>query len=264
MLTKRAIKTILYRILQSARILPSVWMMRNPLKIHEYYQVVSGSSLQKHHVILDLGCGKGFHTQLLARQSDAAIGVDINERPIKEADRFLSNSCVQHKTKFLCARIEEANLPPSSFDRVFSFCVLEHIPDLQSVLAEIVRLLKPGGELHVSVDSLATVKDAELLGRHKQEHFVVQYFTQETLKQQLQASGLEVVEVFPILTSEYARHEFERRIRSGNYGFGLVTRMLRYKRLRDEDNRSASNDGILIVGRARRPLASKKDGTEKA
>jgi 2-polyprenyl-3-methyl-5-hydroxy-6-metoxy-1,4-benzoquinol methylase len=263
-LNKRNIKTSLYRILQSTRILPSVWMMRNPIKIHEYYQVVSGSSLQKHHVILDLGCGKGFQTQMLARRCESAIGVDINERPISEANRFLSNSCVEHKVSFLCTRIEEANLPPSSFDRIFSFCVLEHIPNLRSVLTEIARLLKPGGELHVSVDSLATVKDAELLTKHRLEHFVVQYFTKETLKRQLETSGLEVMDIFPILTSDYARKEFEMRIRQTPSVSGPITRMLRYKRFRDEDTHSLSSEGIMIVGRARRPLASDRDEDKKA
>jgi 2-polyprenyl-3-methyl-5-hydroxy-6-metoxy-1,4-benzoquinol methylase len=233
-------------------------MMQNPIKIHEFFSVVSGASLKKHHHVLDLGCGKGFQTQLLAAGCEKVIGVDIQERPIQEAYRFLRHSPVEDKVKFICTSLEEANLPPSSLDRVFSFCVLEHIPNLGGVLAEIVRLLKPGGELHVSVDSLATVKDPELLAKHRQEHFVNQYFTAASLNQQLRASGLQVLEIFPIFTGEFARHQFEERIRRGSFGQGMINRVLSYKRLRDEDKHSSSKEGIMLVARARRPLTDDK------
>ncbi len=252
-MSKRSVKIFIYRILQFLRIMPNIWMIRNPFKIHEFFEVVSGSALEKHHVILDLGCEKGLQTQLLARYCKRVIGVDIDEKPIAEAKWHLRNSCVRRKVEFLCARLEEADLPASSLDRVFSLCVLEHIPNLSRVLAEVKRLLKPGGELHVSVDSLATVNDPILLAKHKQDHLVVQHFTRESLRRQLQDAGLEVMEIFPISTSEFARREFELRIRQRNYDCGFVRRILYYKRLRDEDKRARGADGIMLVGRARRP-----------
>ena len=50
--------------------------------------------------------------------------------------------------------VEKANLPSDSFDRAFSISVLEHMPDadIQNVMAELYRILKPGGELILTVD----------------------------------------------------------------------------------------------------------------
>jgi ubiquinone/menaquinone biosynthesis C-methylase UbiE len=233
-------------------------MHPNPFKIYEFIEVVSGSRLKQEHSILDLGCGKGHWTLSLARRCHMAIGVDTSESQIAVARRFARHSPAKDRVQFLCTRLEEANLPATSLDRVFSFCVLEHILNLDRVLAEAVRLLKPGGELHVSVDSLANVKDRPLLAKHKCDHLVVQYFTEDSLQRQLQAAGLEVFEIYPILTSEFARQEFEKRIRRG-YKHGLVKRILLYRRFRDEDRHSRSREGIMLVGRARRPVIDGMD-----
>ena len=84
-------------------------------------------------------------------------------------------------------------------DRVVS-SRFEHIQNLDDVLRELLRLLKPGGELHASVDALASIRDPELLARHRRDHYVVQYFTQQTLRRQLEAAGFEVLEIYPLMT----------------------------------------------------------------
>jgi 2-polyprenyl-3-methyl-5-hydroxy-6-metoxy-1,4-benzoquinol methylase len=257
-MTVRDLKVAVYRMLQKIRIAPGVWMLQNPLKIHEFSALVAHSGLERHHVILDLGCGKGFQTQVLARRCAKAIGVDIGEEQIETARWFARSSCVEGKIDFLCTRLEDATLADSSLDKVYSICVLEHIPNLPSVLAAILRLLKPGGELHVSVDSLRTVRDAQLIAKHKQDHDVVQYFTADSLTEQLQAAGLEVREVVPVLTSDFARGEFENRIRATtSYGYGILRRFRLYRKLVREEKRSRGTEGIWLVARARRPLGDR-------
>ncbi len=102
-------------------------------------------------------------------------------------------------------------MPSDTLDHVFSFCVLEHIRNLHEVLLEVRRILKPGGQVHVSVNSLATITSEALIGKHHRDNFVLQYFNQQTLREELQSAGLEVASIFPILTGEFARQEFERR-----------------------------------------------------
>lgn len=228
-------------------------MMRNPFKIHEFYQVVSDSGLHQDHVILDLGCGKGFQTQVLARSCKRAVGLDVSNVQITEARKFLKHSCVEKKVEFLASRLEEAHLPSEEFDRVFSFCVLEHIPNLPRVLEELIRVMKPGGELHASVDALTSIKNLDLMESHKRDHYVVQYFTTSSLRQQLEDAGFEVLEVFPIMTGDFAREQFEIRIQRTDFSYGLMDRLRFYRRLRDEDLQSQNDEGIMIVVRARRP-----------
>src|SRR5262249_54463985 len=141
------------------------------------------------------------------------------------------------------------------------FCVLEHIANLDEVLRELARLLKPGGELHASVDALASIRDPELLARHRRDHFVVQYFTPETLRQALTQAGFEVTEIRPIMTGEFARAQFEERIRRTDFTHGLFERVRFYRRLRDEDRRSGSSEGIMLLVRARRPGSGERAGS---
>ena len=233
--------------------------MRNPFKIHEFQRVVSGSQLGPNDSILDLGCGKGFQTQVLARSCRSAVGLDVSEKQIEQARFFLRHSYVEKKVKFIAGRLEDVRLPSESFDRVFSFCVLEHIPNLDQVLRELARVLKPGGELHASVDALTSIKDEHLIARHKSDHHVVQYFTPSSLRRQLEAAGLEVFAISPIMTSEFATRQFEDRIGRADFSYGLVNRFRFNRRLRTEEESvgkaSAVSDndrGIMIVVRARR------------
>jgi isopropylmalate/homocitrate/citramalate synthase len=80
----------------------------------------------------------------------------------------------------------------------------------------------------------------------------VQYFTENSLRQQLHEAGLDVIEIHAIMHSQYARQEFMRRIKH-NYKYDLVRRILVYLRLRDEDRRSENCEGMMLIGRARRP-----------
>lgn len=259
MSARRLAKLGAYRVAQISRAVPTVWMLRNPFKIHEYVEVVAGAGLAPGQTVLDLGCGKGFQTQIMARSCGRAIGLDVSPGKIAEARRFLAHSCVERKVEFLAGKIEEAGLPAASLDRVVSFCVLEHIPNLDQVLAELVRLLKPGGEMHVSVDALASIRDPELLARHRREHFVVEYFTPETLRARLERAGFDVGEIRPIMTGEFAREQFEARISRSDFTHGLFDRVRFYRRLRDDDRKSGSADGIMLIARARKP-AGREEG----
>ena len=255
---KKTVKRTAYQTLQRLGVLPSVWMLRNPIKIHEYLEVVRGAGLEGSHDALDIGCGKGFQTQILARRCRRILGVDVSPSQISEARKFLAGSRVERKTEFRQGRLQDLGLPAESLDRVLSFCVLEHIPELDIVLAEVARLLRPGGELHVSVDSLGTIRDESLIAKHRSDHFVHQYFTVETLPKQLAAAGLEPLEIRPILTGPTARVWFEERIRSNQPQASFVERMRLFRRFRDEDRKAGASarEGIMIVGRARKPAAS--------
>ncbi len=253
MSARRLAKLGAYRVAQISHAVPTVWMLRNPFKIHEYVEVVSGARLQPQHAILDLGCGKGFQTQILARSVAHAIGLDVSPSKIAEARNFLRHSCVEDRVRFIAGKIEDVALPAASLDRVISFCVLEHIPNLDEVLQELMRLLKPGGEMHVSVDALASILNPELLSRHRRDHFVVEYFTPQTLRARLVSAGFEVTEIRPIMTGEFAREQFEARIQRSDFTHGLFDRVRFTRRLREDDRQSGSPDGIMLIARARKP-----------
>lgn len=230
---------------------PRIWMVHNPYKIYEFIRVTRDSGLQKHHSILDLGCGNGIWTLSLARKCRKTIGVDTSVERIKTAQRFLVNSPLRNRVEFLCARLEDTDLPAACLDRVYSLCTLEHIVNMDRVLEEILRVLKPGGELHLSVDSLANLRQESVIAKHQRDHSVVRYFTNGSFHKALCSAGFEVLDIFPILTSEFAKEQFRERILHG-YSHGVIRRLLLYKRFWDEDRSSQSKEGIMLIGRCRR------------
>jgi SAM-dependent methyltransferase len=95
--------------------------------------------------VLDLGCAFGFATRRLARRGYETVGVDASAAYIARARRAHPQGI------YLLASAEAVPLPDHSFDGVVFLDVLEHVHDERAALAEIARLLKPGGTLVVSV-----------------------------------------------------------------------------------------------------------------
>lgn len=230
---------------------PTPWMLHNPFKIYEYFQVTGPVDLRPTDIVLDLGCGQGFWAAALAKKCRKVVGVDISKDAIRKARHYTRNSPLKNRLEFHAGRLEDLNLDQESFDHIFSFCVLEHIENLPVVLQEAKRLLRPGGHLHVSVDSLATIADPVLLEKHRSDHYVVQYFTADSICAELSRAGFAVQTVSPILCGEYARNEFERRIQGESYHFGWFERRAQVKRLQAEDQKTKSDAGIMIIVHAK-------------
>lgn len=99
-------------------------------------RVTSGS-------ILDLGCGSGWTSLMLARAGYHVHGVDISERMIEVANE---RSLREHvPAEFSVADVEELNLGRSSFDGLLFFDSLHHCPNYTGALSRAASHLKPGG-----------------------------------------------------------------------------------------------------------------------
>jgi len=96
--------------------------------------------------VLDLGCGDG-HFASLALSGLAPVGVDLSAGALREA--------VRRRVYRAVVRADATHLPfrPGVFGTVVSNSVLEHIPGVEAVLAEVSRVLKPGGGLVFTVPS---------------------------------------------------------------------------------------------------------------
>jgi SAM-dependent methyltransferase len=97
---------------------------------------------------LDCGCGDGGYTRaLLDFGADAAVGVDIEPETVERA-RTLT-AAAGSPAQFEVARAESLPFPDAAFDGVYLNEVLEHVLDERGALAEINRVLRPGGHLAV-------------------------------------------------------------------------------------------------------------------
>jgi SAM-dependent methyltransferase len=106
--------------------------------------------------VLDLGCGEGRHSiTAYLNESVNVIGLDLSLNDLQTAStrfgEFRDPTDPSRSVNFSCGSGLELPFRDGTFDKVVCAEVLEHIPDYESVLAEIQRVLKPGGQFAVSV-----------------------------------------------------------------------------------------------------------------
>jgi SAM-dependent methyltransferase len=114
---------------------------------------VRHAALQPGETVLDVGCGAGIDTILAARAvgpTGRAIGLDLLEEMCERARGHAQDAGVARWTEFVRGEMEEIPLPDASVDVVISNGVINLSPRKSRVLAEILRVLRPGGRLSVA------------------------------------------------------------------------------------------------------------------
>jgi len=104
--------------------------------------------------ILDAGCGTGRHACEIFRTRGAnVVGVDLNWKDLQWTARALDNMEDVSDRAWMIAQADATRLPfrDETFDVVICSEVLEHIPANRAAIAELVRVLKPGRNMAVSV-----------------------------------------------------------------------------------------------------------------
>jgi SAM-dependent methyltransferase len=110
------------------------------------------AELREGETVLDLGSGGGIDVLLSARRvgpTGYAYGVDMTDEMLDLARRNAAEAAATN-VEFLKGTIEAIPLPLSSVDVVISNCVINLSTDKGAVLAEIARVLRPGGRVGVS------------------------------------------------------------------------------------------------------------------
>ncbi|HLJ69499.1 MAG TPA: methyltransferase domain-containing protein [Chloroflexota bacterium] len=110
--------------------------------------------------VLDLGCAFGFGTRLLVPEYHA-FGHDLSAPYIDRARRALPRAIF---TRGPADRIPH---PDGFFDAVLLLDVLEHVPEEGPVVAEIARVLRPGGQLILSVPNKGLLAPLDSLNLYR-------------------------------------------------------------------------------------------------
>jgi SAM-dependent methyltransferase len=107
----------------------------------------------KYGLILEVGCGVGVHSALLSRFCDRLFGIDIPGeyagyvQPEFNSSADMARSVNEHlstpNAEFADAFPDKTPLPDASTDMVFSWTVLEHVPELPPAYREMFRFLSP-------------------------------------------------------------------------------------------------------------------------
>jgi ubiquinone/menaquinone biosynthesis C-methylase UbiE len=109
------------------------------------------AQLQPGQTVLDVGCGTGVVDRWLGRRTagqNRIIGVDINRYLLQEAVALARKEGLEGAVGFREGSAEALPFPDHSFDVTMSMTVIEEV-DAQQMLAEMVRVTKPGGRVAV-------------------------------------------------------------------------------------------------------------------
>lgn len=140
--------------------------------------------------LLDVGCGVG---SFLVEARQAGFSVTGQE----VAPYFVNYSREKHGLTVFEGEIEDMAIPTHSLDCATAFDVVEHHPDPAHLLAEMHRLLRPGGIItlgtHDIGNRLAQYYGANWRYIHPVAHLT--YFTRQTLIQLLEKSGFQPLHV---------------------------------------------------------------------
>ncbi|MHA2405582.1 MAG: class I SAM-dependent methyltransferase [Candidatus Hermodarchaeia archaeon] len=161
--------------------------------------IIEHARIQPTELILDVGCGTGEYTSLFAKHGTSAIGLDIDLSPIKRAIQQDFNKC-----NFLVASAEEIPLPTQYFDAVLGVCAMEHFTHDIIALLDIHRILKPGGRLVMSVDSLSldSLSD-QLKENHRIRNHVINFYSVIDLVEKLERCGYEFIESKYLISTNF-------------------------------------------------------------
>lgn len=99
--------------------------------------------------VLEIGVGHGTDLRQFARVGAECHGIDITDKHLELTGRSFELEGL--KVKLHSCDATSICYPNEYFDCVYSFGVVHHIPEIEAVLLEIKRIMKPGGKLQIAV-----------------------------------------------------------------------------------------------------------------
>lgn len=160
--------------------------------------------LERGHV-LDVGCGPGYSSSLVARRVDQVTAVDIDPVKLSIAEAIARLNGVKVDTSLVDA---SSPLPfeTGRFDGVISLELVEHLKDWRAAVLEMCRVVRPGGRVAISTPTRtgaaqllkSTLLTAGLMAETTYEKFI----PRSAMISALEAGGVEVTGVeFAILAA---------------------------------------------------------------
>ncbi|HWB68041.1 MAG TPA: methyltransferase domain-containing protein [Mycobacteriales bacterium] len=127
-----------------------------------YPSVLARSGLQKGMTVLDVGAGRGELVAIAAEQGARwAVGVEYAPAAAALSRETIAARGVTDRARVVLADARELPLPDGCVDRAYLLDVIEHLApaELDATLAEVHRVLRPGGRLHAHTFPTRTIYD---------------------------------------------------------------------------------------------------------
>ncbi len=156
-------------------------------------QLASGVHVPASHTVIDVGCGDGALIQFCAQQGAEVVFIDRDEARLARTNTRIEASPARAKLGIRsdCAPIPVAD---NSGDLVICTEVLEHVPDPEAFLSELVRVAKSGGQLLVTVPDSRSEQfvGATAPSAYFEEPNHIRIFSSEQFRELLLGAGLEI------------------------------------------------------------------------
>ena len=148
--------------------------------------------------VIDVGCGAGRHSFEAYRRGANVIAFDQDAEELANVDTMLQamgeagEAPESAKAQVVVGDALALPYPDGSFDTVIASEILEHIPDDDGVISELIRVLRPGGTLAVTVPRWLPERICWLLSDdyHANEGGHIRIYKADELRAKLIAGGL--------------------------------------------------------------------------
>jgi ubiquinone/menaquinone biosynthesis C-methylase UbiE len=153
--------------------------------------------LDEGRAILEVGCGRGAGASRIIKEFNPSVlhVMDLDIRMVKKAKRILAPA-EQGKLAFYVGDVVDLPYPDHNMDAVFCFGVLHHVPKWRDGLAEITRVLKPGGILFI--EELYPTLYQNFITRHILLHPTEDRFMGEDFRSTAESMNLKLEKILEI------------------------------------------------------------------
>jgi SAM-dependent methyltransferase len=148
-------------------------------------------------LVLDMGCGGGRHAFALYKAGARVVALDMDAAELKDVAGMFDALRPEVPVGATAAAVrgDAYRLPfaDATFDKVIAAEILEHLPADTAAMAELARVLKPGGRMAVTVPRWLPEKVCWALSDdyHSNEGGHIRIYRATQLRERLQAQGLE-------------------------------------------------------------------------
>lgn len=124
----------------------------NEIALEHFHRYLLALAFCRDKEVLDVACGEGYGTALIAQVARRVTGVDSARDAIDHCNRHYASEAIN----FRLGEAKALPLEDSSVDVVVSFETVEHFAEHEQFIAEVERVLRPGGTVILSTPDRPT------------------------------------------------------------------------------------------------------------